>query len=62
MNGSSIKDEESYTITSINIAAKMGQFGRLGFVKEKLRVRNAWVEYIKNDGVLVEPNKYISIQ
>ena len=40
----------------------MGQFGRLGFVKEKLRVRNAWVEYIKNDGVLVEPNKYISIQ
>lgn len=62
MNGESISDEKEYTITSLNIAAKMGQFLKLGFVKEKTRVRNAWVEYIKNNGELIEPVKYISIK
>ncbi|MGM9970706.1 MAG: ABC transporter substrate-binding protein [Anaeroplasma sp.] len=62
VNDKSINNEDTFTITCLSTAAKMGQFMSLGFVKENKRVINAWVEYIKNGGTLVEPEKYIRFE
>ncbi|MGN1096053.1 MAG: extracellular solute-binding protein [Eubacteriales bacterium] len=64
-DGEELKDEDTFKVTCLNVAANMGTFlgdETLGFVKEKVRVRNAWTEYIKNGGTIAEPTDYIILK
>lgn len=60
-DGKKISKDDEFTVTCLatekNMACLMD-----GFTMEKDRVRDTWVEYILNGGVLSKPEKYIRVR
>lgn len=64
-NGKDIADTDSFRVTCLNTAfcmePLMGQLG-LSFEKGDTRVKEDWMEYIRNGGVLAQPGNYIVLK
>lgn len=64
-DGKEIGDEDTFRVTCLNTTAYMEVFLKdesKTFEKEEARVKNAWIEYIKNGGSLMKPESYITLK
>lgn len=65
MGEKEVADTDIYQVTCLDTAAYMEPFLQdesRTFVQGEVRVRDAWTEYIKNGGSLVEPEKYMILK
>ena len=64
-DGKELGDEELFKVTCLDLSAGFAsllQDESYVFEKEEDRVRTAWTAYIKDGGILAEPEKYLTLK